>query len=92
MLSTGEEIRSPQRSSRSGPILAKMPCTKCTFWDKTCLHLEGFFDLNFIQISGRYFILSIPGSQICHSQALEMKTSPCCYIPLIRITARYFWY
>ena len=27
MLSTGEEIRSPQRSSRSGPILAKMPCT-----------------------------------------------------------------
>ena len=29
MLSTGEEIRSPQRSSRSGPILAKMPCTIC---------------------------------------------------------------
>ena len=28
MLSTGEEIRSPQRSSRSGPILAKMPCTR----------------------------------------------------------------
>ena len=27
MLSTGEEIRSPERSSRSGPILAKMPCT-----------------------------------------------------------------
>ena len=27
MLSTGEEIRSPQRSSRSGAILAKMPCT-----------------------------------------------------------------
>ena len=27
MLSTGEEIRSPQRSPRSGPILAKMPCT-----------------------------------------------------------------
>ena len=27
MLSTGEEIRSPQRSSRSGPIFAKMPCT-----------------------------------------------------------------
>ena len=27
MLSSGEEIRSPQRSSRSGPILAKMPCT-----------------------------------------------------------------
>ena len=27
MLSTGEEIRSPQQSSRSGPILAKMPCT-----------------------------------------------------------------
>ena len=27
MLSTGEEIRSPQRSFRSGPILAKMPCT-----------------------------------------------------------------
>ena len=27
MLSTVEEIRSPQRSSRSGPILAKMPCT-----------------------------------------------------------------
>ena len=27
MLSTGEEVRSPQRSSRSGPILAKMPCT-----------------------------------------------------------------
>ena len=27
MLSTGEEMRSPQRSSRSGPILAKMPCT-----------------------------------------------------------------
>ena len=30
MLSTGEEIRSPQRRSTSGPILAKMPCTiKC---------------------------------------------------------------
>ena len=28
MLSTGEEIKSPQRSSSSGPILAKMPCTK----------------------------------------------------------------
>ena len=27
MLSTGEEIRSPQRISRSGPILAKIPCT-----------------------------------------------------------------
>ena len=27
LLSTGEEIRSPPRSSRSGPILAKMPCT-----------------------------------------------------------------
>ena len=27
MLSTGEEIRSPQQSSRSGHILAKMPCT-----------------------------------------------------------------
>ena len=31
MLSTGEEIRSPQRSSRSGPILAKMPCTISDF-------------------------------------------------------------
>ena len=34
MLSTGEEIRSPQRSSRSGPILAKMPCT--TTGSKKC--------------------------------------------------------
>ena len=33
MLSTGEEIRSPQRSSRSGPILAKMPCTNNAIHD-----------------------------------------------------------
>ena len=36
MLSTGEEIRSPQRSSRSGPILAKMPCTIMSLFSSVC--------------------------------------------------------
>ena len=38
ILSTGEEIRSPPRSSRSGPILAKMPCTKSVqdLWNWHC--------------------------------------------------------
>ena len=44
MLSTGEEIRSPQRSSRSGPILAKMPCTNSLI-SKTNITCKNLLDI-----------------------------------------------
>ena len=58
MLSTGEEIRSPQRSSRSGPILAKMPCTivQSPTWRDT-VPVSNLFkvgrQLNFLSYLGR---------------------------------------
>ena len=58
MLSTGEEIRSPQRSSRSGPILAKMPCTIILYVTQTIVYcvLERS-DLNYIDKEGQECVM-----------------------------------
>ena len=56
ILSTGEEIRSPPRSSRSGPILAKMPCTNSQAYTMGWLITGHDNDLSSIQVVSRGII------------------------------------